>query len=220
MPPLSLNDIPINLTQQEAVTNFTSYLDKSEAKNYPEVKEKMKTLLTTIIETRKKSSDVNSKIDAQASKIRTIMGQIGSLKAKIEKLISEVPDIDNKDLDKLDKEIAEKIEALTKQLKNELDSIGKEAGRVDSGLAGIESELASINTDKKQKTEGGRRKKTKRRSRRNRKTKKGGYIWKFNKKVKTKKRGDKKKKRKGLFNFGKTKSKSRSNSRSVTKTYS
>ena len=218
MPPLSLNDIPINLTQQDAVDNFTAYLDKSEAKNYPEVKEKMKTLLTTIIETKKKSSDVNSKIDAQASKIRTIMGQIGSLKAKIEKLISEVPDIDNKDLDKLDKEIAEKIEALTKQLKNELDSIGKEAGRVDSGLAGIESELASINTDKKQKQEGGKKRKTKRRSRRNRKTKKGGYIWKFNKKTKTKKRDDKKKK-KGLFNFGKTKSKSRSNSRTVTKTY-
>jgi len=81
----------------------------------------------------------------------------------------------------LRKLIAEKIEALTKQLKNELDSIGKEAGRVDSGLAGIESELASINTDKKQRMKGGRKKKTKRRSKRNRKTKKGGYIWKFNK---------------------------------------
>ncbi len=218
MPPLSLNDIPINLTQQDAVDNFTAYLDKNEARNYPEVKEKMKLLLTTIIETKKKSSDVNSKIDAQAEKIRTIMGQIGSLKAKIEKLISEVPDIDNKDLDKLDKEIAEKIEALTKQLKNELDSIGKEAGRVDSGLAGIESELSSINTDKKQKQEGGKKRKTKRRSRRNRKTKKGGYIWKFNKKAKTVKRDNKKKKRKGLFNFGKTKT--RNNARTITKTYS
>ena len=199
MPPLSLNDIPINLTQQDAVDNFTAYLDKSEAKNYPEVKEKMKLLLTTIIETKKKSSDVNSKIDVQAEKIRTIMGQIGSLKAKIEKLISEVPDIDNKDLDKLDKEIAEKIEALTKQLKNELDSIGKEASRVDSGLAGIESELASINTDKKQKQEGGKKEKLKNVQDEIEKPKKGGYIWKFNKKAKTVKRDNKKRKERGCL---------------------
>jgi len=219
MPPLSLNDVPINLSDQNAVNNFSAYLDKNHAKNYPEVKEKMKSLLNIIIDTKKKSNNVNTKIDTQSSKIRTIMGQIGSLRAKIDKLISEVPDINSKDLDKLDKEIAEKVEALTKQLKNELDSIGKDASRVDSGLAGIENELAKINTDKKPKVDGGTKKKTKRRSIKNRKTKKGGYIWKFNKKVKTKKRDDKKKKKKGLFNFGKTKSKSRSSSRTVTRTY-
>ena len=224
MPPLSLNDVPINLSDQNAVNIFTAYLDKNDAKNYPEVKEKMKSLLTIIIDTKKKSNDVNSKIDTQRSKISGIMQQIGSLKAKIDKLISEVPDIDGKDLDKLDNEIAEKIEALTKQLKNELDGIGKDADQVDKGLAGIESELAKIPTEKskeneKSKMEGGKKRKTKKHSRKARKTKKGGYIWKFNKKANRTKRRDQKKKRRGLFNLGKTKSKLKTNQRSVTKTY-
>ena len=35
MPPLSLTDIPINLSEQSAVDNFSAYLDKNEAKKLP-----------------------------------------------------------------------------------------------------------------------------------------------------------------------------------------
>ncbi len=222
MPPLSLTDIPINLSEQSAVDNFSAYLDKNEAKNYPEVKEKMKTLLKIIMDTKKKSTDVNTKIQVQTSKIADILSQIKSLKVKIEKLIKEVPDIDKKDLDKLDNEIAEKIDALTKQLKNELSGIGKDAENVDTGLEKIKGELASIPTAKsKEEAEnmvGGKKRKgrkTKKKSVKNKKTKKGGYIWKFNKKTKRKK--DKNKKRKGFF--GKTISKTKTRSKSRTRTY-
>ena len=189
----------------------------SSGRSVPQLKktvEKLDQLTTNILNIKNIASKNNTNVVAQRNKVKEISSKVASISSRIDNLLNFTGDLEL--LKIADENTAKKLESIISNLNNELNNLGQDTSDITRDLTKIDQDLGEIvgkvdvaENKQKPKSDGGTRKK------------KGGYIWKFNRKATGRTIKKNKKRKFKLFGRNKTKSrtKSRTKTRSLSKTY-